>query len=182
MSKLALTMASSVLVVLLCGCPNKKQADKPAEPKPATATAQPAQPAQAQAGLPATAGQGKMMHCPSTVPGADTTIGDAPDAVVVTVTAANNEQAVTEIRSRAKHLAEVSVKNPSEVKHDGEGDGGGGLGNCPVVLADTSITAEDVPNGAKLTVKPSKPADLAKLKQAVTDRRAKLGGTAAAKP
>jgi hypothetical protein len=178
MSKVRLTMASSVLAVLLFGCPKDKAADKPAQPKPATA-----QPPQAQTGLPATAGQGKMMHCPSTVQGADTAIVDTPEAIVVTVTAQNNEQAVTEIRSRAKHLAEVSVKNPGEVKHDGEGDGGGGLGNCPIVLADTAITAEDVPNGSKLTVKPSKAEDLPKLKQAANDRKAKLGGGApAAKP
>jgi hypothetical protein len=69
----------------------------------------------------------------------------------------------------------VSVKNPTEIKHSGEGEGGGGLGNCPVVLADTVVVSQDIPGGAKLTVKPTKPEDLAKLKEVSKDRAAKLG-------
>jgi hypothetical protein len=164
----------------LLACP-KKEADKtpPAEKQPVAQQAQPTP--GAQAGLPATAGQGKMMHCPSTVEGAQTAISDAPDSVVVTVTGPD-DKAAGEIRARAKHLAEVSVKNPEQPKHDGEGDGGGGLGNCPIVLAGTTITAEDVPNGSKLTMKPAKADDLSKLKQAANDRKSKLGAPAVPAP
>lgn len=119
-----------------------------------------------------------MANCPSTVEGASTAVQDAADSVVVTVTA-GAEAATTEIRTRAKHLAEVSVKNPTEIKHDKEGSGGGGLGNCPVVLADTTISSEDVPGGAKITVKPAKAEDLEKLKAATKERHAKMTANAA---
>lgn len=163
-----------VLTLFLFGCPEKAK-PKPEVTKPAAA----AQPAAAKAG--GEAGARKMANCPSSVEGAATAIVEQLDAVVVTVTA-SAESATTEIRTRAKHLAAVSVKNPTEVKHDGEGDGGGGLGNCPVVLAGTTITTEDVPGGAKLTVKPENAGDLAKLKQATKDRNAKLGAPAPKHP
>jgi hypothetical protein len=173
MSKLGSIVVSGMLVALL-GCPkeNKSEPKKTTEPAPKTT---PPATAVGEKPTPPTAGQGKMAHCPSMVAGAETMISDAPDAVIVTVTApADNKQAVEEIRTRAKHLAEVSAKNPETPTHDGQGDGGGGLGNCPIVLADTTITSEDVANGSKLTVKPSKPDDLPKLKQAASERKAKL--------
>lgn len=120
------------------------------------------------------AGARKMANCPCTVEGAKTEIADAADGVVVTVTG-QGEAAVSEIRARAKHLAEVAPKTPADVvKHTGEGEGGGGLGNCPIVLADTTLTMEEVPGGAKLVVKPGKPEDLATLRAVVKDRHSKL--------
>lgn len=136
------------------------------EPSKPTQPAQPAEPK-------AEAGHRKMANCPSSVEGATTKVEDAADAVVVTITG-TAEPAVKEIRERAKHLAEVSVKAPTEIKHSGEGEGGGGLGSCPVVLADTSITTEEVEGGAKVTVKPGKAEDLAKLQALAKERHAKL--------
>jgi hypothetical protein len=155
----------------LSGCPK----EKPAEPKPnapkAIAPTPPATPTATKSTT--TAGARHMANCPSSVAGASTAVSDIEGGVLVTVTAQGDGPAA-DIRSRAKHLAEVAIKNPTEIKHDGEGDGGGGLGNCPVVLADTTVTAEDVPGGSKITVKPTKPEDLAKLKQVARERASKL--------
>lgn len=109
---------------------------------------------------PATVGSGHMEHCPTTVPGAKTTITDSADSVVITVTG-NAE----EIRKRAKHMADSSKADPTSVVHNGEGHGGGGLGLCEVVMKDTTVTAEDVEGGSKITVKPSKAVDLEWLKK-----------------
>jgi TusA-related sulfurtransferase len=98
------------------------------------------------------AGQGKMVHCPSAVEGSKTTVKAAGDAVVVSVTATGDAN-VKEVRERAKHLVEAS-KADDKGKHAGDGTGGGGLGRCPVVLKDTTVTHKDIEGGAELTVKP----------------------------
>jgi hypothetical protein len=116
-----------------------------------------------------TVGGGRMRNCPTTVEGAQVSVGEAKDAVEVTITA-KDKQAIDEIRADAKHLAKVSAKDASDVKHTGEGEGGGSLGRCPVVLKDTTITAADVPGGSKLTLKPARPDDLEWLKAEVKKR------------
>jgi hypothetical protein len=115
------------------------------------------------------AGGGKMAHCPSAVPGATTALKGTLGAVLVTVTA-KDEAAVTDIRDRTKHVVDASKKDPKDVKHDGNGDGGGKLGRCPIVLKDTTLTARDVPGGSEISVKPAKPADVAALLKEAKDR------------
>jgi hypothetical protein len=105
----------------------------------------------------------KMANCPSAVEGATTTVADGKDAVEVTVVA-KDKKATEEIRARSKKLAEASkTAAPAEVKHSGTGTGGGEIGFCPVVLKDTTVEYAEVKGGAKLTVKPAKPEDLAAL-------------------
>src|SRR5262249_24613459 len=65
-----------------------------------------------------------------------------------------------EIRERAKHLVDAAKQDPADVKHTGEGQGGGGLGRCPVVMKDTTIEVKDAPGGSLITVKPKNPADV----------------------
>jgi TusA-related sulfurtransferase len=127
------------------------------------------------------AGGGKMVHCPSAVPGAATAVKDTKDAVLVTVTA-RDEAAVTDIRARTRHIVDSAKKDPKDVKHDGQGDGGGALGRCPVVLKDTTVTAKDVPGGSELTVKPAKPADVAGLLKEAKDRAEAFSPGAAVDP
>jgi TusA-related sulfurtransferase len=118
------------------------------------------------------AGHGKMGHCPSAVVGAETKVADAKDGVVVTVTGKGD--AVATIRERAKHLVTAAKQDPTTVKHTGEGGGGGGLGRCPVVLKDTTVETKDVEGGSQITVKPTKPADLANLQKEAKERAAML--------
>lgn len=129
-----------------------------------------------------TVGGGHMQHCPSAVAGAKIDIKDTKDAVEISVT--STEAAKTdEIRKRAKHMVDSAKADPTSVVHNGEGHGGGGLGLCEVVLKDTTVTAEDVDGGSKITVKPIKPVDLEWLKKETRARHtANSGGGGKKKP
>ena len=118
------------------------------------------------------AGVGRMANCPTAVDGATVDITDTADGVVITITAAT-EAKVDEIRADARHVVDVSRKNPSDVRHTGEGEGGGGLGKCVVVLKDTTVTADDVPGGARITVTPNQREALEALQKEVRERHAK---------
>ena len=107
--------------------------------------------------------------------GAKTEIKDNKDSVEVTVTATDAAK-TEEIRKRAKHVTDAAKADPSIVEHNGEGHGGGGLGQCEIVLKDTTITAEDVDGGSKITVKPTKPVDLEWLKKETHARHIANGG------
>lgn len=158
--KAALLIGSLVLLAPAC----KREAPPP-PPAPSAPATPPAEPE-------AKAGHRKMANCPSAVAGAKTAHAATADGVDVTITATAAD-AVAEIRSRAKHLVEVAVKNPDAPKHSGEGEGGGTLGQCPVVLNDTSLAMAEVEGGAKVTVKPNKAENLEWLKAEVASRAAK---------
>lgn len=106
-------------------------------------------------------GGGKMQNCPAAVPGAKVDVKESKEAVEVTITGKDE----AEIRKRAQHLAEASKKDPNTMEHTGEGHGGGGMGQCVIVLKDTTISTEEVPGGAKLMVKPTRPVDFEWLKK-----------------
>ncbi len=129
----------------------------------------------AKEAAPPTVGGGHMQHCPTAVPGAKTDIKDAKDAVEITVTSTDAAK-TAEIRKRAKHMVDAAKQDPATVEHTGEGHGGGGLGMCEVVLKDTTVTAEDVDGGSKLTVKPTKAVDFEWLKKETRARHAANGG------
>ena len=120
------------------------------------------------------AGVGKMAHCPNAVKGALTSVADAKDGVQITVTA-KDDASVKEIRDRTTHIVAAAKNDPASVKHDGQGDGGGGLGRCPVVLKDTDVEAKDAPGGSVILVKPKKATDLKTLQKEVRERSAKFG-------
>jgi len=158
--------AALILGSVLLLAPGCKREAPPPPPAPApVATAPPVEPA-------AAAGNRKMAHCPSSVAGAKTTHAAVAGGVDVTITS-TSPAAVTEIRDRAKHLVEVAVKDPAAPKHSGEGEGGGMLGQCPVVLNDTTLVATDVDNGVKVTVKPNKAENVEWLVKEVATRAAK---------
>ncbi len=169
MPHLALAAALSLSVTSLVGCKRE-----PAATPPAASPSAPAASPSAPAVSPAAAGNRKMANCPSSVAGAKTAFAAIEGGVEVTITATSAE-GTAEVRARAKHLAEVAVKDPSTPTHSGEGEGGGMLGQCPVVLNDTALAVADVDNGAKVTVKPNKAENLEWLKKEVEARTAKLG-------
>jgi hypothetical protein len=163
----------ALAVSFAVACKQEPATDKTAAPAaPAAAPQATTRPAEATP-TGAEAGHRKMANCPSSVAGANTAVSEAGDAVLVTITA-KEAAAVTEIRERTKHLVEVAPKNPAEIKHTGEGEGGGGLGSCPVVLADTSLASEETEGGVKITMKPSRAEDLPKLAATAKERQAKL--------
>ncbi len=121
----------------------------------------------------------KMANCPSAVAGAMTAVADTKDAVEVTVVA-KDKAGTEEIRARGKKLVEAAkIPAPAEIKHSGTGTGGGEVGHCPVVLDDTTVEVAEVEGGAKFTVKPAKPEDLAALVTESKRRNDALPGPAA---
>jgi TusA-related sulfurtransferase len=123
------------------------------------------------------AGQGKMAHCPSAVPGATTTVKDSKDGVAVTIVA-KDEAGMKDIRERGKALLEAAKADAKTVVHKGDGSGGGGYGRCPVDLVDTTVESKEVPLGLVFSVKPLKPADLATIRKESRERAAAFGGAA----
>src|SRR5262249_26124416 len=99
------------------------------------------------------AGTQRMAHCPSAVEGAKTVVKDTKDGVRLTITGPADK--VAEIRSRAKHTADVAKKGEgSRVEHTGGGTGGGGLGRCPIVVeGDTTVDVKDIEGGVAVDVK-----------------------------
>lgn len=124
------------------------------------------------------AGAQRMAHCPSAVEGAKTAVKDTKEGVLVTVTGPADK--VAEIRSRAKHAADVAKKgDAAKIAHTGEGTGGGGLGRCPIVVeGDTTVDVKEIEGGVEVDVKSKK--DAAALQKEAKARAANFGGGAAA--
>lgn len=143
-------------------------------PPPGSASAPPAA---SSAGL---APSGKMAHCPNAVAGATTDIKDVPGGVEVTVTS-GDAAAMADIRARVTALIEAQKNANPNVKHTGQGEGGGLLGRCPIVLKDTTITTADVANGSKMTVTAKDPQEVDWLRRETRDREEdlKLAGSPA---
>lgn len=104
------------------------------------------------------AGAQRMAHCPSAVAGAKTALKDTKEGVLVTVTGPADK--VAEIRTRAKHLAEVAKKaDAAKIEHTGQGTGGGGLGRCPIVVeGDNTVDVKEIDGGVEVDVKSKKDA------------------------
>lgn len=118
----------------------------------------------------------KAGNCPSAVTGAVSAVTNdpaKPEVVMLSITA-KDAAATTTIRSRASHLVEVQGAPDAEVKHGGEGTGGGG-GMCPVVTEkDVKIESAEIEGGVKVTMTPSGALTAAALTEEVTKRIAKL--------
>jgi hypothetical protein len=99
-------------------------------------------------------GQGIMKTCPNATVGAETTVTNAPYGVDMLVTA-RSAGAVDEIRARARELAKGT--KPENDKR------------CPAAIAGATLDVEDVPGGARLTIK-GKPDGVAVLQREVRER------------
>jgi len=132
----------------------------PAETPPATA-----EPAAGEA--PAMAN--KMRRCPSAVSGAETKVEEGKGTVVLTVTAKEPAQ-VAEIQKRAEHLDKVEGAPDAEIKHTGQGTGGGASGKCPVVMTDVTLEVEEQTDGVKITLTPKDASKASELARTASDR------------
>ena len=119
------------------------------------------------------AGEQRMANCPSSVDGATTTVTAAGDSVAVLVTA-KSDDATKQIRSRAQHALTIAKGAPGAGGHDGKGDGGGGIGRCPVFVKGATIDVKDVDGGSQITMKPKNASDLASLRTEAQSRAAKF--------
>lgn len=114
--------------------------------------------------------QHAMTNCPTSVSGAEVAIADVAGGVEVTVTA-KSDLATTEIRDRAKKLAEVDkVDAGGTVQHNHQGAGGGMTGRCTIILRNTNITTAEIPGGTKVTVKPKDAKELDWVRRETRER------------
>jgi hypothetical protein len=139
------------LAVLLCGC-DRKGAAEGAAPS-ASAKTPGAVGAEAKNSRRA---QGK---CPNWVPGAKTELADVEGGALLTITA-SDDAAVSQIRERARYLAE------------GRSKGGDATGQCPVIR-DVKIEVSDVAGGAKVILRPNEKVTLEQLRAEVRARHAR---------
>jgi hypothetical protein len=116
------------------------------------------------------AGAQRMANCPSALEGTKTQVRDSTDGATVVVTGPADK--VGEIRSRARHAADVAKKNEGgKIEHSGGGTGGGGLGRCPIVVeGDTVVDVREIADGVEIDVKTKK--DVAALRKEVKARAA----------
>lgn len=158
---------------LAAGCDEPKPAPAPpasAKPAMTASAAMPAKPAPSSSAM---AAAGKMSNCPSAVEGAATDIKDTEGGVEVTVTA-KAEDAVKDIRARAKVLADAAKTDSATRKHSGTGEGGGAFGRCPVVMRGTEVALSDVEGGSKVVVKIKDAAQVDWLRRESRERLAEL--------
>jgi TusA-related sulfurtransferase len=110
-----------------------------------------------------------MAHCPNAVAGAKTEIADVPGGVALTITS-SDAQGMADIRARIAALVDAQKNQGTNIKHTGNGEGGGLLGRCPIVLKETTVTAADVANGSKVTVLIKDPQAVDWLRRETRDR------------
>lgn len=117
----------------------------------------------------------KAGNCPSAVLGATTEIVDDPAAagkLVLSITA-KNDAATATIRKRVAHLVEVQGAPDAEIKHTGDGTGGG-AGMCPVLTTkDAKLSAADTEGGSMVTIEAQNGATIEALRKEVAARVAK---------
>jgi hypothetical protein len=92
-----------------------------------------------------------MQNCPMKVDGADLSVEDTKDAIALTLTTKSSD--VTELRRRAEMMAKIHSA-PSQEQMHGR-------------MIAFSVTYEEVPNGARLTLTPKDPAQLQELRATV---------------
>ncbi len=112
----------------------------------------------------------RMRHCPVTLPGATTELADVDGGVRFELRATTPD-AIAELRARAHRLADFTAGR-SKTGHGG-GRGGGFLRNCPIVVKDTRVAAEDVEGGVRITVRPTDAPALAALRTESRERLAR---------
>ena len=95
------------------------------------------------------------------------------DGVDLTITAAD-PSASREVLSRAQE--QLAMGEPTgSVKHDGQHGGPGGIGFCPIVHTNTTITVDDIPGGVLVHVRP---VDRSTLDALRTETATRLGAIA----
>jgi hypothetical protein len=112
---------------------------------PAMGTTQNQQAALPQHGM---AGMSMMQNCPMQVPGADISVVDTNDGIALTITGQSGD--VADLRRRAEGMVRM---------HSNDGMHGN--------MMPFSVTYEEIPNGARLTLKPKDPGKLEEFRKTV---------------
>jgi TusA-related sulfurtransferase len=116
----------------------------------------------------------QMAHCPSAVADAKTSIEDTKSGVVVTVTASDSA-ARDEIRRRARVQENVGLQTQrGAIEHTGGGTGSGKYGFCPGMIEGTRVTVDELPDGARLTVRATSQPQVRSLQKMTRERLRQL--------
>lgn len=111
-----------------------------------------------------------MLNCPSAVEHSKTTVGDLKDGVVVTIVSSDPD-ASREIQYRARRQQQVALQSArGSLEHTGSGTGSGKLGFCPGMIQGTRVTVDELPNGARLTVRASSESEAQSLQHMTRER------------
>src|SRR5262249_32156869 len=113
----------------------------------------------------------RLRTCPSVVPGAVTTVREAPEGITLSITGPS-DNAIAQIRQRAKDLA--AAADATRGKHMGSGGGNAQFGRCPVVMRNTKLDVREIPAGVAITLTPSQPSELEWLRREVESRAAQI--------
>jgi TusA-related sulfurtransferase len=116
----------------------------------------------------------QMAHCPSAVPDAKTIVEDTKSGVILTVTA-SEPSASERIRMRA-HDQEKMGRLPGRgaLEHTGGGTGSGKYGFCPGMIEGTRVAVDDLPDGARLTVRAASESQVRGLQKMTHERARQL--------
>jgi TusA-related sulfurtransferase len=109
-----------------------------------------------------------MVNCPSTVPGAKTSVKDTKKGVEIDVTA-EGRNAVLQIQARAR-TQEPKRKVDTAVTHTGEGTGEGALGFCPVIHVGTQVSVKNLKDGVRITVSALDPKNVDQVQKVAKER------------
>jgi hypothetical protein len=106
-----------------------------------------------------------MANCPTAVDGAKTTMHTVRGGIALEITSLD-----VHARARIRELATLhaSLSAPSGAPHTGRHGGPGTTGFCPVVHLGTTVSADEIPAGARVTIVAADPSD----EVAVDDLRA----------
>jgi DNA replication initiation complex subunit (GINS family) len=121
-----------------------------------------------------------MANCPSAILGSTTTVADAPDGVILSITTTDPET-----RQRVRQLATLQANQgdptPTEARHTGLHGGPGIEGHCPVIHDGTVVTATPTDNGVDIHVATTSP-DRVQMLQSETRVRVTKTATIAHHP
>ena len=116
----------------------------------------------------------QMANCPSAVEGAKTVVENRKDGVAVTVTGSTAPMR-DEIRRRAHTQLNVGMQpERGAIEHTGKGTGSGKFGYCPGMIQGTHVAVDDVPDGARMTIRSGTELEAQSLQQMTRERLRQL--------
>jgi len=175
-------MRTSLLAIVLVACASApppapvSPAPPSVPPAPQVATelpsmaaspaAEPALPSPPQGGL-----EHAMQNCPVAVAGATTRMTNTPSGVDLTITADDPASQRRIIELAALHERMGDPDTPA-MRHTGLHGGPGGLGHCPVIHAETTVTFTRIRRGTVIHLRAVMPSDVPRVQAIVAERLA----------
>ena len=112
-----------------------------------------------------------MQNCPAAVTGATTRSSNTPFGVDLTITADDpaSQRRIAELAALHERMGDP---DGAAMRHTGLHGGPGGLGHCPVIHADTTVTFTRIRRGAVIHLRALLPSDVPRVQTIVAERLA----------